>query len=56
MDRRHNYSYLPGLITLYEHYELIENESNREETKELILRLGKDYPYLKEIKQELNLD
>lgn len=56
MDRRHNYSYLPGLITLYEHYELIGNEAKREETKELILRLGKDYPYLKEIKQELNLD
>lgn len=56
MDRRHNYSYLPGLITLYQHYELIGNESKLEETKELIFRLGKDTPYFEEIKRELNLD
>jgi hypothetical protein len=56
MDERHNYSYLPGLITLYQHYELIGNESKKRETKEIILRLAKNSPYLMEIKKELNLD
>lgn len=56
MDQRHNYSYLHGLMSLYKHYILVENDSKAEETKELILRLGKDFPYLDEIKQELDLD
>lgn len=56
MDERHNYSYLPGLISLYQHYELIGNESKMKETKEIILRLAKNSPYLMEIKKELNLD
>lgn len=56
LDQRHKLSYLPGLISLYKHYELIGNESKREETKEIIFRLGKDTPYFEEIKQELNLD
>tara|TARA_B100000508_G_scaffold141096_1_gene146882 strand:- start:117080 stop:118240 length:1161 start_codon:yes stop_codon:yes gene_type:complete len=56
LDQRHNYSYLPGLMSLYQHYVLIENESKTKETKELILRLGEGFPYLQEIKEELGLD
>ncbi len=56
LDQRHNYSYLSGLMFLYQHYMLVENSSKTEETKELILRLGEGFRYLKEIKQELNLD
>ena len=56
MDMRHNYSYLAGLVHLYEHYSLIENNVKAEETKDLLIRLTEGTPYFEDIKLQLNLE
>lgn len=55
-DKKWDYTYLPGLVSLYQHYKLIGNEVKAKETKELIIHLGKDFPKFDEIKKEISLD
>ena len=56
MDRNHNYSYLPGLMALYQHYYLIENNEKAKKTKDLLIQLTKGTPYFEDIKVQLNLE
>ncbi len=56
MDRRHNYTYISALVILFKHYQLIDNKQKELETKELILKVAGNSPYMDEIKKELNLD
>jgi hypothetical protein len=56
MDKQWDYSYLPGLVSLYQHYKLVGNEIEANKTKELIIILGEEFPYFDYIKQEIGLD
>lgn len=56
MDKRHNYSYLAGLMYLYTHYCLIENDVKAKETKGLLIRLTEGTPYFEDIKVQLNFE
>jgi hypothetical protein len=56
IDKQWDYSYLPGLVSLYQHYKLIGNELKAEETKKIILFLGKDFYGLDEIKEEIGFE
>lgn len=52
MDRRYNIFYIPGLLTLYNHYLLIDEDRKAKETKELVLKLAKNTnfeDYVKEV-------
>lgn len=55
-DKSWDYTYLPGLVSLFKHYELIGDQMKMEETKQLINQLSHDNPYFDEIKQEIGLD
>lgn len=56
MDKRHNFMYLAGLMQLYGHYCLIENDSKAKETKKILIRLTEGTPYFEDIKVQLNLE
>lgn len=56
MDKRHNLSYLPGLMALYHHYCLIEDTKKANETKSLMLQLAEGTAYSEDIKVQLNLE
>lgn len=56
LDQQWDFAYLPGLVSLYQHYELIGNDEKAKYTQELILRLGEDFPNLDAIKREIGLD
>ncbi|RFC53761.1 hypothetical protein [Brumimicrobium aurantiacum] len=56
MDKRRAYSYLPGLVSLFQHYELIGNKQKAEETKALTLKLSEGLPNRAQIKSGLGLD
>lgn len=56
MDKRHNFMYLAGLMHLYGHYCLIENDNKAKEIKQLLIRLTAGTPYFEDIKVQLNLE
>lgn len=55
-DSNRNNKYLPGLVTLYQHYDLIGDLVKADKTKELIIEISQDFPYFDDIKQEIGLD
>ncbi len=55
-DKDWGYAYLPGLVSLYQHYDLVGNKEKAETTKSIILHLGEDFAKLEDIKQEIGLD
>lgn len=56
IDKIWDYTYLPGLVSLFKHYKMIGNEEEMRETQQLINLLSHDNPYFDEIKQEIGLD
>jgi len=55
-DKTWDYAYLPGLVSLYQHYKLIGNAIKLKETQQIIVGLSHDNPYFDKIKQEIGLD
>lgn len=53
MDRRYNIFYIPGLLTLYNHYLLIEEDQKAKETKDLVLKLAKNTNFEDYVKKVL---
>lgn len=51
--KRHNLTYIPGLIILYNHYKITEQTRKKEDIQTLILNLVKDTPHEEDMKTSL---
>ncbi len=51
--KRHNLSYIPGLMLLHKHYTLMENESKKNKTEVIIMQIVANTAYEDQVKKAL---